>query len=173
MPGSPRLFTYSSGVCVFAAQSSHRCSELRGALQREVTKAKRTLSSQASTKLEIKSFESDDEACRTGLKDANVKKENINDIILVGGSTHIPNVQQLLKQFFGGKEPSRSNEAVAYGVPIQGGGSVIWRGGNWRHRAHDVCPLTLAIETTGGVFMKLIPPNTVVPTKQSQIFVYS
>jgi len=106
------------------------------------------------------------------LKDANVKKENINDIVLVGGSTRIPKVQQLLKEFFGGKEPSKSinpDEAVAYGAAIQGG-VLSGEEGTEDLVLIDVCPLTLGIETTGGVFTKLIPRNTVVPTKKSQIF---
>lgn len=105
------------------------------------------------------------------LKDANVKKENIDEIVLVGGSTRIPKVQQLLKEFFG-KEPSKGinpDEAVAYGAAVQGG---ILSGAEGTDGVVlvDVCPLTLGIETTGGVFTKLIPRNTVIPTKKSQIF---
>ena len=92
-------------------------------------------------------------------------------IVLVGGSTRIPKVQQLLKEYFG-KEPSKGinpDEAVAYGAAVQGGilsgdeslGDVV---------LVDVNPLTLGIETTGGVMTKLIPRNTVIPTRKSQIF---
>lgn len=91
---------------------------------------------------------------------------------LVGGSTRIPKVQELLREYFNGKEPTKGinpDEAVAYGAAVQGGilsgeeglGDVV---------LIDVCPLTLGIETTGGVFTKLIPRNTVIPTKKSQIF---
>merc|ERR1712176_942182 len=106
------------------------------------------------------------------LKDADMKKSEIDEIVLVGGSTRIPKIQQLVKNFFDGKEPSKGinpDEAVAYGAAIQGGvlsgedqtsGIVLL----------DVCPLTLGIETVGGVMTKLIQRNSVVPTKKSQIF---
>ncbi|GAA5869986.1 hypothetical protein JCM16303_001862 [Sporobolomyces ruberrimus] len=166
-----------------------------GKLKREVEKAKRTLSSQMSTKLEIESFFEGEDLSETltrakfeelnmdlfrktmkpveqVLKDAGVKKEAVDDIVLVGGSTRIPRVQELLKEYFNGKEPTKGinpDEAVAYGAAVQGGilsgeeglGDVV---------LIDVCPLTLGIETTGGVFTKLIPRNTVIPTKKSQIF---
>ena len=91
-------------------------------------------------------------------------------VVLVGGSTRIPKVQQLLKEYFG-KEPSKGinpDEAVAYGAAVQGGilsgdeslGDVV---------LVDVNPLTLGIETTGGVMTKLIPRNTVIPTRKSQM----
>jgi len=106
------------------------------------------------------------------LKDANVDKKNVHDIVLVGGSTRIPKVQQLLEEFFDGKKASKSinpDEAVAYGAAVQGG--IL--GGDKDVKdvlLVDVCPLTLGIETTGGVMTKLIPRNTVIPTKKSQIF---
>ncbi|KAH7333734.1 heat shock protein 70 [Rhizoctonia solani] len=163
-------------------------------LKKEVEKAKRTLSSQMSTKLEIESFENGNDFSETltrskfeelnidlfrktmkpveqVLKDAGVKKEDISDIVLVGGSTRIPKVQQLIKEYFG-KEPSKGinpDEAVAYGAAIQGG-ILSGEEGVDDVVLIDVCPLTLGIETTGGVFTKLIPRNTVVPTKKSQIF---
>ncbi|CAE6451364.1 hypothetical protein ACGC1H_004126 [Rhizoctonia solani] len=163
-------------------------------LKKEVEKAKRTLSSQMSTKLEIESFENGNDFSETltrskfeelnidlfrktmkpveqVLKDANVKKEDVSDIVLVGGSTRIPKVQQLIKEYFG-KEPSKGinpDEAVAYGAAIQGG-ILSGEAGVEDVVLIDVCPLTLGIETTGGVFTKLIPRNTVVPTKKSQIF---
>ncbi|XP_018426498.1 PREDICTED: 78 kDa glucose-regulated protein isoform X2 [Nanorana parkeri] len=106
------------------------------------------------------------------LEDADLKKSDIDEIVLVGGSTRIPKIQQLVKEFFNGKEPSRGinpDEAVAYGAAVQAGvlsgdqdtGDLVLL---------DVCPLTLGIETVGGVMTKLIPRNTVVPTKKSQIF---
>jgi len=105
------------------------------------------------------------------LKDAGLKKEDVDEVVLVGGSTRIPKVQQLLKEYFG-KEASKGinpDEAVAYGAAVQGGiltgdeslGDVV---------LVDVNPLTLGIETTGGVMTKLIPRNTVIPTRKSQIF---
>jgi len=100
-----------------------------------------------------------------------VKKEDVDEIVLVGGSTRIPKVQQLLKEFFG-KEPSKGinpDEAVAYGAAVQGG-ILSGAEGTADVVLVDVCPLTLGIETTGGVFTKLIPRNTVIPTKKSQIF---
>jgi len=106
------------------------------------------------------------------LKDADVKKEEINEIVLVGGSTRIPKVQQLLKEFFNGKEPSKGinpDEAVAYGAAVQGG-ILSGAEGTGGIILLDVNPLTLGIETSGGVFTKLIPRNTLIPTKKSQIF---
>lgn len=107
------------------------------------------------------------------LKDAGVKKEDISDIVLVGGSTRIPKVQQLIKEFFGGKEPSKSinpDEAVAYGAAVQGGILSGEGGLSDGVLLIDVNPLTLGIETTGGVFTKLIPRNSVIPARKSQIF---
>jgi heat shock protein 5 len=95
-----------------------------------------------------------------------------SQVVLVGGSTRIPKVQQLLKDFFNGKEPSKGinpDEAVAYGAAVQGG-ILSGEQGTEDIVLVDVCPLTLGIETTGGVFTKLIPRNTVIPTKKSQIF---
>jgi len=106
------------------------------------------------------------------LKDGGVKKEDVDDIVLVGGSTRIPKVQQLLKEYFNGKEPSQGinpDEAVAYGAAVQGG-ILSGEEGLRDMVLIDVCPLTLGIETTGGVMTKLIGRNSVVPTKKSQIF---
>lgn len=93
-------------------------------------------------------------------------------IVLVGGSTRIPKVQQLLQDYFGGKELAKGinpDEAVAYGAAVQGG-ILAGEEGLKEMVLIDVCPLTLGIETTGGVMTKLIGRNTVVPTKKSQIF---
>merc|ERR550534_2152728 len=106
------------------------------------------------------------------LEDADMQKKDIDEIVLVGGSTRIPKVQQLVKDFFNGKEPSRGinpDEAVAYGAAVQAGvlsgeqdtGEIVLL---------DVNPLTMGIETVGGVMTKLISRNTVIPTKKSQIF---
>merc|ERR1712033_162839 len=164
-------------------------------LRREVEKAKRALSSQHQVKLEIESLYDGEDFSETltrarfeelnmdlfrgtlkpvqqVLQDADLTKEEIDEIVLVGGSTRIPKVQQLVKEFFNGKEPSRGinpDEAVAYGAAVQAGvlsgeedtGDIVLL---------DVNPLTLGIETVGGVMTKLIPRNTVVPTKKSQIF---
>jgi endoplasmic reticulum chaperone BiP len=92
-------------------------------------------------------------------------------VVLVGGSTRIPKVQQLLKEYFN-KEPSKGinpDEAVAYGAAVQGG-ILSGEEGTGDVLLVDVCPLTLGIETTGGVMTKLIARNTVIPTKKSQIF---
>lgn len=105
------------------------------------------------------------------LEDADMKKEDVHEIVLVGGSTRIPKVQQLLKEFFNGKEPSRGinpDEAVAYGAAVQGG--VISGEEDTEIVLLDVNPLTMGIETVGGVMTKLITRNTVIPTKKSQIF---
>ncbi len=106
------------------------------------------------------------------LEDADLKKTDIDEIVLVGGSTRIPKVQQLVKEFFDGKEPSRGinpDEAVAFGAAVQAGvlsgedvGSDVV--------LLDVNPLTLGIETVGGMMTKLISRNSVIPTKKSQIF---
>jgi heat shock protein 5 len=93
-------------------------------------------------------------------------------IVLVGGSTRIPKVQQLLQDYFNGKELAKGinpDEAVAYGAAVQGG-ILAGEEGLKEMVLIDVCPLTLGIETTGGVMTKLIGRNTVVPTKKSQIF---
>ena len=89
----------------------------------------------------------------------------------IGGSTRIPKVQQLLKESFSGKVPSKPinpDEAVAYGAAVQGG-ILSGEEGTADFVLINVCPLTLGIETTGGVMTKLIPRNTVVPTNKSQM----
>merc|ERR1711976_275574 len=105
------------------------------------------------------------------LEDGEMKKNEIDEIVLVGGSTRIPKIQQLVKEYFNGKEPSKGinpDEAVAYGAAVQAG--VLSGEDNVDVVLLDVCPLTLGIETVGGVMTKLIARNSVVPTKKSQIF---
>jgi len=164
-------------------------------LRREVEKAKRALSSAHQVRVEVESlFEGEDfsetltrakfeelnmdlfrstmKPVQKVLEDADMSKKDVDEIVLVGGSTRIPKVQQLVKEFFNGKEPSRGinpDEAVAYGAAVQGGvlsgeqdtGEIVLL---------DVNPLTMGIETVGGVMTKLIARNTVIPTKKSQIF---
>ncbi|KAM3728100.1 Heat shockprotein [Dirofilaria immitis] len=140
-------------------------------LRREVEKAKRALSTQHQ-ELNMDLFRATMKPVQKVLEDSDLKKSEVDEIVLVGGSTRIPKVQQLLKEFFNGKEPSRGinpDEAVAYGAAVQAGvisgeestGDIVLL---------DVNPLTLGIETIGGVMTKLIQRNTVIPTKKSQIF---
>ncbi|OBZ83181.1 glucose-regulated [Choanephora cucurbitarum] len=164
-------------------------------LKREVENAKRALSSQMSVRMEIESFfqgkdfsetltrakfeELNNDLFRKTLKpveqvikDAGFTKDKVDEIVLVGGSTRIPKVQKLLEDYFNGKKPSKGinpDEAVAFGAAVQGG---ILSGEESSDKVLllDVNPLTLGIETTGGVMTKLIPRNTVIPTKKSQIF---
>ncbi|VDI78532.1 heat shock 70kDa protein 5, partial [Mytilus galloprovincialis] len=164
-------------------------------LRREVEKAKRALSSAHQTRVEIESlFEGNDfsetlsrakfeelnmdlfkstmKPVQKVLDDANMKKSDIDEVVLVGGSTRIPKVQQLLKDYFSGKEPNRGvnpDEAVAFGAAVQGG-ILSGEEETGKLLLMDVNPLTLGIETVGGVMTKLIPRNTQIPTKRSQIF---
>jgi len=164
-------------------------------LRREVEKAKRALSSAHQVRIEVESmFDGEDfsesltrakfeelnmdlfrgtmKPVQKVLEDADMQKKDVDEIVLVGGSTRIPKIQQLVKEFFNGKEPSRGinpDEAVAYGAAVQAGvlsgeqdtGEIVLL---------DVNPLTMGIETVGGVMTKLIARNTVIPTKKSQIF---
>ena len=109
------------------------------------------------------------EPCKTALKNAGLKVGDIDEVILVGGTTRIPSIQEAVKKFFG-KEPSKGvnpDEVVALGAAIQGG--VL--GGDVKDvLLLDVTPLSLGIETMGGVLTKLIESNTTIPTKKSQVF---
>src|SRR6195256_4167875 len=109
------------------------------------------------------------EPCRTAIKDAGVKPSDISDVILVGGQTRMPKVQEKVKEIFG-KEPRKDvnpDEAVAVGAAIQ---ASVLSGDRKDVLLLDVTPLSLGIETLGGVMTKMITKNTTVPTKAQQVF---
>jgi heat shock protein 5 len=166
-------------------------------LKREVEKTKRALSNTHEAKLEVEGLIDGEDftdlltrarfeelnndlfkktlgPVQIALDDAGYKKNQIDEIVLVGGSTRIPKIQKLLKDFFNGKEPNRGinpDEAICYGAAVQGG---ILCGEEDESTAGmvliDRAPLTMGIETVGGVMTKIIPRGTVIPTKKSQIF---
>ncbi len=169
----------------------------RQKLRREAERAKRALSSQHQVRVEIEGlaegadlsepltrarfeelnndlFKKTLSPVKKAMEDASFKKSDIQELVLVGGSTRIPKVQQLLKDYFDGKEPNKGvnpDEAVAYGAAVQGG-ILSGEGGDETKDILllDVAALTQGIETVGEVMSKIIPRNTVIPTKKTQTF---
>merc|ERR1712147_399904 len=165
-------------------------------LRKEVERVKRALSSQQQARLEIEDlaegFDLSESLTRARfeelnndlfkktlapvsrvLEDADVAKSEVDEIVLVGGSTRIPKVQSLIAEYFGGKEPSKGinpDEAVAYGAAVQGGILTGESESLNEILLLDVTPLSQGIETVGGVMTKLINRGTTIPTKKSQIF---
>jgi heat shock protein 5 len=164
-------------------------------LRREVERAKKVLSSQAQVRIEIEAFHQGEDFSESlsrarfeeinmdlfkktldpvdkVLEDAKLKKHEIDEVVLVGGSTRIPKIQQLLKAHFNGKEPNRGvnpDEAVAFGAAVQGG-VIAGDQGTEQLLLLDITPLSQGIETVGGVMTVIIPRNTNIPTKKSQVF---
>lgn len=166
-------------------------------LKREVEKAKRALSATHETTIDIENFfdgvDLNEKLTRSkfeslnkdlfqktlrpvqiAMEDAGLKKSQIDEIVLVGGSTRIPKIQELITDYFEGKQPSKNinpDEAVAYGAAVQG---AVICGDSSVNESNliiiDMTPLTLGIETVGGVMSKVVPRGTTIPTKKSEVF---
>ena len=186
------LKTFKRKTGVDAAQDKRAVQKLR----REVEMAKRTLSSTHQTRVEIEGLSGGHDLSEVVtrarfeelnadlfkktltpvgkvLKDAEIAKDEVDEVVLVGGSTRIPKVQQLLRDFFNGKEPSKGinpDEAVAYGAAVQAAVLAGKDGPAKKVVVLDTTPLSLGIETVGGVMTNLIPRNTHIPTTKSQVF---
>lgn len=188
-------------IKVFKASSGKDISGDKRALQklkREVERAKKLLSSTHEVKIDIENFFEGNDFSETlsrakfeelnldlfkktlapvqqALDDAGLKKNQIDEIVMVGGSTRIPKVQELITDFFNGKKLNNNvnpDEAVAFGAAVQGG-TICGDEGVDKNNTPliiDVAPLTLGIETVGGVMTKIVPRGTTVPTKKSQTF---
>lgn len=165
-------------------------------LKREVEKAKRALSAQHEVKIEIEDlvegidlnemltrakfeeinadlFKKTLGPLAEAIESADIKKNEIDEIVLVGGSTRIPKIRQLVKEFFNGKEPNTGinpDEAICYGAAVQGGVICGEDQDNKKMVIIDATPLSLGIETVGGVMTKIINKGSYIPTKKSQTF---